>query len=1008
MEEYLLLGSFFHNVSSEKEEIRGSYGECGEAFKLWLHSFVELVYETDSLLSDVGEKAMRHQLIEESYASITSKKKKVLKFISAAIANVDNIFKEFKEFSNQDMLQEGALADKLLGKMMSGTLQTMSRNAFKDALLNCDTLMLNKLPSGIGGMTSLQFLSKVIIEGSNRHKISKLKGMMKLRGRLSIKGLHKNKENENEVFEKLKPHRSLKKLFVEGMPKVVTIAPELFPSLEVLELENMHVDCSKLDDVLIGKISSLWVILRMERSFEAVLTSIIGASSSIISLKIDNISGLTPLHGEVLQHMEVVKHLCITKCHIVEYLWELKFEARKYLANLKKLEATYYKKLASLGKTTYNIRIATVNLTEVSLTNCEMLQSYKCPQSIKKLVIHNCQSIEELLFLQGQNPLLILDIQRCHSLKIISCRNMKSFPHTLLPTLASLKVLLITNCPLMVSFLCCSWPPKNRTLKKAYVRMGTSEFLNTLVNWIQALDDKGEYIQMLSQDGIYVITTPDYQFGKTFETHYNNQPQIRYEQISSELKKLEKISSLIEDLLKDAEINENTVGEAFKLWLHSFEELVYETDSLLSDVGEKAMRRQLIEESYASITSKKKKTGVDNLRNHLDDLGGLPHKRRPKTPDVIRKMVISPDVDETIIMSQKHNKEPKFFNDEKVKDHFEFKAWVPVYDKFDAIQISNAIFQCVSGEFKEFSNHDMIQEGAIADNILGKMTSLSLLAIDALGEQNFDSHLTFWLLAKRICEKCQGFPLALESVRKLPKTKTGVKDWEMSLAGQYFYSLDDENGNNQSLEMLRHFSFVSQQFGTYSKFKALEVVPNSVGSLKHMCDTLMLNKLPSGIGGMTSLQFLSKVIIEGSNRHKISKLKGMMELRGRLSNEGLHKLTQLTLRGYQNCECLPKLGCLGSLKKLFVEGMPKVVIIAPELFPSLEVLELEDMHVDCSKLDDVLIGKMSSLRVILRMERCSEAVLTSIIGASSSIISLEMDNISGLTPLHGEVLQHLG
>ncbi|GJR75477.1 disease resistance protein [Tanacetum coccineum] len=459
------------------------------------------------------------------------------------------------------MLQEGALADKILGKITSGTLQTMSRNASKDALLNwqslsllaidalglplalesvgkqlkkkttvidwdmdymyrmeeqlqlwmaggclyahdnrmlhhyeyfeelhsCDTVMLNKLPLGIGG------LSKVIIEGSNRHKISKLKGMMKLRGRLSNKGLHKLTQltlrgyQNCECLPKLGCLGSLKKLFVEGMPKVVTIAPELFPSLEVLELEDMHLDFSKLDDVLIGKMSSLRVILRMERCSEAVLTSIIGASSSIISLEMDNISGLTPLHGEVLQHLGVVEHLCITKCHIVEYLWELKSEARKYLANLKKLEASYCKKLASLGKTTYDIGIATVNLTEVSLTNCEMLQSYKCPQSIKKLVIHNCQSIKELLFPQGQNLSLILDIQRCHSLKIISCRNMKSFPHTLLPTLASLKELLITNCPLMESFLCCSWPPKNRTLKKAYVRMGTLEFLNTLVNWILAL-----------------------------------------------------------------------------------------------------------------------------------------------------------------------------------------------------------------------------------------------------------------------------------------------------------------------------------------------------------------------------------------------------------------------------------------------------------------------------------------------------------------------------------------
>ncbi|GKF85206.1 putative disease resistance RPP13-like protein 1 [Tanacetum coccineum] len=95
-----------------------------------------------------------------------------------------------------------------------------------------DTSMLKKLPSRIGGMTSLQFLSKVIIEGSNGFKISKLKVMMELRGRLSIKWLYmvnaarqaeeselqikyledlvlewsdvfddsQNKENENEVF----------------------------------------------------------------------------------------------------------------------------------------------------------------------------------------------------------------------------------------------------------------------------------------------------------------------------------------------------------------------------------------------------------------------------------------------------------------------------------------------------------------------------------------------------------------------------------------------------------------------------------------------------------------------------------------------------------------------------------------------------------------------------------------------------------------------------------------
>ncbi|GKE67109.1 hypothetical protein Tco_1521270, partial [Tanacetum coccineum] len=137
--------------------------------------------------------------------------------------------------------------------------------------------MLKKLPSGIGGMASLQFLSKVISEGSNGFKISKLKGMMELRDLVlewsDVFDASRNKENENEVFENLKPHR---------MP----IAPELFPSLEVLELEDMQgwenwsvnndksggstilfpclfeisiVDYPKLVDVSVGKMSSLRV-----------------------------------------------------------------------------------------------------------------------------------------------------------------------------------------------------------------------------------------------------------------------------------------------------------------------------------------------------------------------------------------------------------------------------------------------------------------------------------------------------------------------------------------------------------------------------------------------------------------------------------------------------------------------------------------------------------------------------------------------------------------------------
>ncbi|CAH1440699.1 unnamed protein product [Lactuca virosa] len=54
-----------------------------------------------------------------------------------------------------------------------------------------DTPKLNKMPLGIGRLTGLQTLSKVFIEEGNGFKVSDLKGLTDLQGRLSIMGLDK-------------------------------------------------------------------------------------------------------------------------------------------------------------------------------------------------------------------------------------------------------------------------------------------------------------------------------------------------------------------------------------------------------------------------------------------------------------------------------------------------------------------------------------------------------------------------------------------------------------------------------------------------------------------------------------------------------------------------------------------------------------------------------------------------------------------------------------------------
>ncbi|CAH1440896.1 unnamed protein product [Lactuca virosa] len=105
-------------------------------------------------------------------------------------------------------------------------------------------------------------------------------------------------------------------------------------------------------------------------------------------------------------------------------------------------------------------------------------------------------------------------------------------------------------------------------------------------------------------------------------------------------------------------------------------------------------------------------------------------------------------------------------------------------------------------------------------------------------------------------------------------------------------------------------------------------------------------------------------------------------------------------------------------------------------FPSLEVLEFEDMPVwerlstdggqdngngrwfprlreisitNCGRLEEVSIRLIPSLRV-LKIEECSEEVLRRMVSVSSSLVAfvaLSLSNVEGLTQLHREILMQL-
>nr|XP_043625969.1 putative disease resistance RPP13-like protein 1 [Erigeron canadensis] len=198
------------------------------------------------------------------------------------------------------------------------------------------------------------------------------------------------------------------------------------------------------------------------------------------------------------------------------------------------------------------------------------------------------------------------------------------------------------------------------------------------------------------------------------------------------------------------------------------------------------------------------------------------------------------------------------YNDQKVKDHFEIRAWVCVSDEFDVLNISKAIYQALGGEDKPFATLDLLHL-AIKEIVLMKRflvvlddvwnedhkkwdllksvfdvgvrgskimvttrkkkvalvmdspqpyklevlkdeIALSLFAQSALVEKNFDKHQSLEFIARGIVKKCDGLPLALVTLGRVLKTKENDDEW-VELLNSEVWNLQDESDILPSLKL---------------------------------------------------------------------------------------------------------------------------------------------------------------------------------------------------------------
>ncbi|PWA91334.1 NB-ARC domains-containing protein [Artemisia annua] len=384
--------------------------------------------------------------------------------------------------------------------------------------------------------------------------------------------------------------------------------------------------------------------------------------------------------------------------------------------------------------------------------------------------------------------------------------------------------------------------------------------------------------------------------------------------IHSELKKWERSLSQIRALLNDASDKEVT-NEAVKQWLNSLQHLAYDIDDILDTLATDAMHREFANESepvskvrkllrtcfsrFLPSTSNSMDDELTNITTKLQELvdeknnlglivkdgGQKSTNRNYQTSLVDAPSIVGREGEKKELLqkllgdeacSQNFSIVPivgmggigkttlarLLYDDQRVKDHFELKAWVCVSDDFDSFNISKVIFQSIGGDKNEkFVDLNLLQ-AALKNQLTGKRfllvlddiwsekledwetlaapffevahgskiiittrkqhllnklgydrpydlkklshdDALALFAQYALGVKSFDLHPVLKPHGEGIVKKCDGLPLALKALGSLLRTKTDEEDWKQLLNNE-IWMLEDGGGIVPALRLSYH------------------------------------------------------------------------------------------------------------------------------------------------------------------------------------------------------------
>jgi Leucine-rich repeat (LRR) protein len=368
------------------------------------------------------------------------------------------------------------------------------------------------------------------------------------------------------------------------------------------------------------------------------------------------------------------------------------------------------------------------------------------------------------------------------------------------------------------------------------------------------------------------------------------------------LEKLEITLRSMNAVLEDAEEKQVTKLDVAK-WLDDLKDAVYHADDILDEIATKALRLEVDAEFQTAASKvrtristssffKKIEPKIKDVHERLEFLakqkehmglregvGGESSRRLPTTSLVQESGIFGRDDDKEKIISKllsadaTGNENPcvipvvgmggigkttlaqLVYKDERVKKHFDLKAWVCVSDEFDVLKLTKTILEEVGSSTNADSKNlnqlqVMLQEKLMGNKFLLVLDDLwnenyalwealsnpfnfgahgstvivttrnegvasimrtvpthhlkilpeedcwSLFAKHAFHGYNSDAHPRLQVIGRQIVKKCKGLPLAAKTIGGLLRSKLDVEDWEKILKSKLWDLPIDDKTNN--------------------------------------------------------------------------------------------------------------------------------------------------------------------------------------------------------------------